>query len=402
MKKYLTFIALIFSIGLFSQAKQPNNSIKDFVDFLKQDNLLSPKEYIFDLYMENDIVILTERHHADITQYELIIDVLKDERFNGNLYTEIGTVHLIKAINNFLKKENLTENKKKEEILKIERNLIYHFVWEKYNYYHLLSSIYDINQTRKGNKKIMLYPLDVKYDWESIKYYEEYKMFVDLQRENIIDRDLVMGVNFVNTYQKVIKNNPNKNKALVILNIYHGYTKIPVYAPLPTEPFNYSTAEYIYKTYPKTTKNIYLNSVIYDPKYSLVEDGKWDAAFKYTGNKNVGFNMKDTPFGQTEFNMYYFGGGFEKVNFEYIFDGFIFYYPFDEFNLAWGIPDIYSDEFTDLFYRRISITDGITVEEAKNSQEIKDFLKEINTLQYSKVEDLNMLLTQMNKWLDNN
>ena len=53
----------------------------------------------------------------------------------------------------------------------------------------------------------------------------------------------------------------------------------------------------------------------------LIADGKWDAAFRFTGNKNVGFDLKDTPFGKTKFNMYNFGGSdYETVNFEYIFE----------------------------------------------------------------------------------
>lgn len=401
MKPYFTIFAIFLSLNMIGQTKKPHDSIKTYVEFLKQDHLLSPKEYIFNLYKENDIVILTERHHADMTQYEFILNVLKDERFDGNLYTEIGTIHLEKDINAFLKEEDLTEKEKKDKILKIYRNLCFYLVWEKYNFYHLLSSVYDINQTRKGDKKIMLFPLDVELDWDSMKSHEQYKMFSDYQRKNIIDRDLVEGINFVNSYRKVIKNNPAKRKALVIMNTYHGYTKIPNYKPNPTEPFIYSTSEYIYKTYPKTTKNIYINSIIFYPEYTLVNDGKWDAAFKFTGNNNLGFNMKNTPFGATEFDMYHFGGGFEKVDFEYIFDGFIFYYPFDEFNLVWGIPDIYSEEYHDLFYERIAITDGLTIEDAKQSKENIEFLEDINKLNSSKLDNLENLIKQRDKWLKN-
>jgi len=91
MKKViLIFISLCISDLLYSQSLQPNDSIKQFVDYLTSGNHLSPKEYIFQSFEKNDIIILSERNHKEIKQYELIVDIIKDDRFKGNIYTEVG------------------------------------------------------------------------------------------------------------------------------------------------------------------------------------------------------------------------------------------------------------------------------------------------------------------------
>ena len=279
---YLILFLINFSI--FSQTIQFNDSIKEYVDFLNKEKYLSPKEYIFKQFETNDIVILSERHHADTTQYELIISIIKDNRFKGAIYTEVGIFNSLKLINQFLLKENLTKNERKQSLLAVYRDIDFYIVWEKYNYYDLLSSIYDINQHRKKEEKIFLIPLDVEFHWDKLKNHEQYQLFDDYTDNNIIDRDLQMGKHFVKAYSYLSNKYPNKKKALVILNVYHGYTRIPTFSPLPTRPDIYSSAEYIYKTYPNKTKGILINTVNYVKK-ELVEKGKWDAAFKLTGNK---------------------------------------------------------------------------------------------------------------------
>jgi len=401
MKKLiLAFIALSISALLHSQSLQPNDSIKQFVDYLTNGNHLSPKEYIFQSFEKNDIIILSERNHKELKQYELIIDILKDERFKGNIYTEVGVFNAEKQINEFLKKEGLSKQEKEIQLLNIYKILDYSTIWENYNYYFLLSSIYDINQHRKEKDKIFLSPLDVEFSWNSIKCQEQYEMFHNMMRTNDINRNEIMGKHFIMGYQRSKRNNSNKIKALVILNTYHGYIKTPSFLPLPTMPNILTTAEFIYKTYPTATKGILLNGYGFSP-VKLVADGKWDAAFKINGNKNLGFDFKNTPFGTTKFDMYNFGGNdYAIVNFEYIFDGFIFFTPFEDFELAVGIPNIFNDkEFVEEFYGSAAIDQNITIEEAKKIKETIVYIETVNSLKIGKIQRLDELTKELNKWL---
>jgi len=399
--KAVLIIAIFINSLSFSQSIQTNDSIKIFVDYLTKENHLSSKEYLLQSFEKNDIIVLSERHHQEIKQYELIIDVIKDERFKGNVYTEVGVYNSKEKINDFLKKEGLSKEEKETELLTIYRNLDYEPVWDKYNYYYLLSSIYDINQQRKENDKIFLFPLDVEFCWDSIKCPAQYLMFQDMMETNVIDRNRIMGKHFIKAYGNSKSNNPNKKKALVILNTYHGYTRIPTFLPLPSMPTVYSTGEYIFKTYPTITKGILINGYSFSNISKFVAGGKWDAAFKITGNKNIGFDLKNTPFGTTTFDMYNFGGKqFSTVNFEYIFDGFIFYSPIEDFELAVGIPNIFNNkEFIEEFYRRTAFEENITIDEAKKSKEINDYIETVNNLKIGKVQEIDELNKAISNWL---
>ena len=217
----------------------------------------------------------------------------------------------------------------------------------------------------------------------------------------VIDRNSLMAKHFIWIYDEAKYFNPNKRKALVIMNSYHGYTRIPPYLPNPTEPFSYSTSSYIYKTYPTDTKGILINFYPTSNEIKLVADGKWDAAFKLTGNKNIGFDFAGTPFGETKFDMYNFGGNaYKSVDFETLFDGFVFYEPIENFQLAVGIPHLFDDSsFVEEFYRRTAIDEQITLDEAKSSTETQNYIKETNELKINKLPNLDQYNDLINQWI---
>jgi hypothetical protein len=393
-------ISILITFGycftVFAQF-MPNDSIKSYVDFLQQETFLSTKEYILKSFEEKDIIILSERLHPEFKQYEMIVEVIKDKHFTGNVYTEVGFFNMGKKINDFLLKEKLTDTEIKEHIFDIIKNLDY-LLWPNYNYYYLIESIYRINQQREPNEKIMLYPTDIIFYWDSIKCGEQAKMLVEMQEPQndlppVINRNAIMAQHFIKQYVKDKHYNSNKKKALVIQNTYHGYTRIPKYLPLPTQPNTYSTGEYIYKTFPNSTKGILINGI--SNSWELVANGKWDAAFNFTGNKNIGFDLKGTPFGKTKFDMYSFGeNAYENVTFDFIFDGFVFYEPIYNFEMVDGITGIFDDEvFLKEFYRR-ALMMGYTKDEIKASVEYW------NTKTINKIENFDKYNEIINKWLE--
>jgi hypothetical protein len=400
MKRIITLILIIFGCCLTVLAQfSPNDNIKSYVDFLEHATFLTPKEYILKSFEEKDIVILSERLHPEFKQYEMIVEVIKDERFTENVYTEVGTFSAGQQINDFLLKEGLTDVEIKEHIFDIFKNLDFFVLWPNYNYYYLVENIYWVNQQRRPNEKIMLYPTDIIFSWDSIKCSEQYNMLADMQEPQngfppVIDRNMIMAQHFIGQYVENKHFNPNKKKALVIMNTYHGYTRIPKFLPRPTEPSTYSTAEYIYKTFPNSTKGILINGL--SNSGELVANGKWDAAYKFTGNKNVGFDLKNTPFGNTKFDMYNFGrSDYENVNFDFIFDGFVFYEPIENFEVVVGIPGIFEDKaFVAEFYRRALMMKGVTIEE------IESYIEDWNIKTKKKKYNLDKYIIEINKWLE--
>ena len=408
-KAFLPFLAVIIIFGAYNnvtaQTIIKNDSIKPYIHFLENNRFLSAKEYILSKFEKYDIVILSERLHPDITQYDVILDVVKDKRFQGHIYTEVGVANMSERLNNFLLNSTFTKEEKERELLSIYRDIDYSVCWENYNYYQLISEVYEINRNRKNEEKIMIFPTDVAFDWNDFTTSEACNLFFNLMENpaNGIDRNVIMGKNFVRFYETVKYRNPNKQKALVIQNTYHGYTRIPTYRDLPTEPNIYSTGEYIYKTYPDKTFGIYINGMKNGEFGRLSNNGIIDAAFEYTKKDNVGFDVKGTPIGNAKFDLYNFGGtDYIDVNFDYIFDGMIFYKPLKELVSKQGIPNLYPKEFEEQFFKRSALENNQTLEEAKNDKENIEYLKAINTTVEKSLDEetLKSISEQIKKWIE--
>ncbi|MDR2563407.1 MAG: hypothetical protein LBC98_05625, partial [Prevotellaceae bacterium] len=70
--RYLKLIIIIVCMTSgFVVANAQNKEIVSYIDFL-QNQKTHPVDYVFELFEKYDIVILGERDHRDISQYELI------------------------------------------------------------------------------------------------------------------------------------------------------------------------------------------------------------------------------------------------------------------------------------------------------------------------------------------
>ncbi len=401
IKLILLFLTLI-SLNFFSQETKIKPELKPYVDFLQQNKFLSAKDFILKKFETKDIVIISERDHRDFTQYDVYFDIIKDPNFKGNVFTENGSFNNYQRINKFLLNSNLSKEEKEKELLSIYRDLTYTIIWEKYSYYALLDTIFEINKTRENKDKILLFPLDLEFDWNNYNCHSQYKLFDDYSENSIIDRNIIMGKHFVKFFEFAKKRNPERKKALVIQNTYHGYIRIPKYLPNPTMPEIYSTGEYIYKTYPKTTTNIYVNFYKSgDFSGDLTNSGLFDASFAYTGVDNIGFDLEDTPFGKSKFDLYDFGGeDYDTANFDYIFDAMIYYKPVTEMLLVSGIPNVYPKEFENQFYERLSLIKGLS--KAETIKKYHQSLREWNTKIETKLPEKNIkkIQSQIKYWLE--
>lgn len=400
MKLHFVFVFALFTSMVFPQKKiEVKDSLRPYIDFLQKQQFPTAKDYILQRFDTYDIVVFSERHHQDIGQYELILDIVKDERFQGNLYTEVGVFNSYENINQFLFNSELNPEEKIEELNRIYRDLDYTELWGNYNYYYLLSELFEFNKNRRDEDKIMVFPLDLMFDWDDFENHSQYKLFEDYAENSVVDRNTIMGNHFVASYDFAKQRNPKRSKALVIENTYHGYIRIPKYLPHPTQPDIYSTGEYIYKTFPGKTTNVYINYFKSGEMGNLSNNGLFDASFEFSNIDNIGFDLKNTPFGNAKFDLYNFGDtDYEEANFDYIFDGMVYFHPVYAMELATGIPDIYPKEHEKDFFKRLSIIDGISYEESV--RENSEYLKEINEKQVQKLNDSIILKihSQINQW----
>jgi len=399
MKRY---IALIIYIVWTCSLALGQNSVNDYFNYLNKEHL-SPKEYIFKLFETNDIVILGERDHRDTTQYDLILDILADERFInqiGHIYTEVGVINRTKSANEVLKKQYSNEIEFEQELRKLYRELDFNPIWEKYNMYKYLKGIYEINKSLSVDKKITIGLTDHEFDWDNMNANKYAKFENALYKEIAVTRDSIMALNFMTLYEMQTPIN-GKRKALYIQNHPHAISINTVYNNNRIK----SVGHFLKEAYGDNLKIVLLNwynfgSFYFMPKQkiTLIDDGKWDAAYELSKHKSIGFNLKNSPFGNTKYFPY------ENLKYQDIADGLIYYLPFYKFVCTIGVPNIIDEDFAEELLNRYIIVFG---ENNKRTEKIikspekakKSFTNYHNKVRSFKCENCKRLRREMNKWL---
>jgi hypothetical protein len=127
-------------------------------------------------------------------------------------------------------------------------------------------------------------------------------------------------------------------KALIILNYRHAFKINTLYKG----KLNKNAAKYLFDYFGDRVTNILISQVIFrkkgkNYKYSLIQDGKWDASFKFLGIEDVGFDLKNNIFGKDDLDMWDINSGY---TYEEAFEGFVFYKSIEEYNLVSGFDGL--------------------------------------------------------------
>ena len=344
MKKLL----LLFLLSIFSCSE--NSEIKPYVDYLKNTEKKSAKDYILQQFQEHDIVILCERHHSEISQYELIKEVLSDDYFKENVknvFTENGVINLQPEITDFLKLKNLDSVLVDKKLTEFQQNASFWFIWERYSFNYLLRTIYDINNNSEN--QISLFPSDSEFDWQKVKTVEDYIREQDFEIE---PRDSIMAYNIINQYEK-IKSKKN-NKALVILNYRHAFK---IHTIRSNGELQQNAGKYLSDYFGNRATYILSNRPIFFKRekswaYELIQDGKWDATFKKQNIDNIGFDLDNTVFGNDNFDLW---NGMKDIKYKDVFDGFVFYKAIEDHNIEEYYDGLISKDFEEECFRRYKI-----------------------------------------------
>ena len=336
--------------------KQSKNKIEPYVSFLNQQK--EAKEYIFDLFEKYDIIILTERLHYEMTQYNFIYDVISDQRFIdnvGSIFTETGGVNYQPELDSLMNTNHLSEEELNIQIANLMKNFSISWpVWDKTNMFTHLKSLYKLNQNLSTERRINHYFTDINFIWDGMTedaYRKE-------RRSLLRRRDEIMAKNFSKQYEKNHSSNPNRNKCLVIMNYRHGF------GPLRSgsgELLEMNTAALIMEKYPEISANVLINTVAisfdvskYGVSVSSIQNGIWDNAFRTIGNKSLGFDFQNSPFGRDEFDMT-IKQSWASYSYQDVFTGFIFYKSIEDHTTSMGFPKILENNFEEKMIERAKL-----------------------------------------------
>lgn len=393
----IVILFLFSAITAYSQSQ-----VKALVSFFETQNK-HPKEYIFDLFKTNDIVIIGERDHRDTTQYDLILDIVKDKRFIeniGHIYTEVGVINQTNWANEILKGNYTNKEDFDKDFKDLYRNLDFNALWDKYNMVKYLKGIYSINKDLEANDKITVGFTDCALDWKTTTTHEQYKQFIKQSLKGYGTRDSIMAFNFLKLYDaQKLKN--GKKKALLIQSRPHAINLNVDYKNIRIK----KTGAYIKEVHSDKVKIVAFNwykwvpsewnGLWHGPKHeiALTDNGKWDAAYEMTGKPTIAFDIKNTPFGNTIFDYSYE----QSILFEDVIDGMIFYLPFYEFTCTRGLPNIVDVNFAKTFIKRIDIINGNTDYSKKYSPQ--DEVLDWGDFRETDCVDFDELKVQMQQWI---
>lgn len=344
--------------------KHPKNVTAPYVSFLEKQK--DAKDYIFKLFEKKDIVILCERAHPEMTQYDFIYDIISDKRFIenvGNVCSEIGSTTQQANLDSLMNTDSLSNDELELKLVKILRNYSYYPIWENTNYFNYFKKLYTLNQKLPKEQRIQHSFTDIKCNWKRITNKKDYSKI----KSDMRMRDKILADNVISKYEGMLSSNHVRRKCLVIMNYRHAFGPVTI----QDDQANWENcAAYIMNKYPDKAANIMLNQVklsfgLSNPgfplffmpfQFSPIKEGIWDYSFKEIGNKSLGFDFNKSPFGRDKFDLFIVPN---RNGFKYqdIFTGFVFYKPLEEHYFSLGFKNIITNGFDEEILNRATRID---------------------------------------------
>ena len=304
-----------------------NDNVKPYYEYVKTQTK-SPKEYILGLFEKYDIVVLEESFHGECTEWDLITDIVTDSVFVkkiGNVFSEYGSAIHQDKIDAFLRTNYADE----ERLEKATASLMSYMSGGFYNY---VKSVNIKNTHLPESEKLRHYYCD-NIDWD-------YFTKRDGDGIDTLDRDKFMAQVVINWYNEQVKNG-ERHKCLVVTNTRHSFGYADEIEKVKNGiSFIHQTegnqCMYLYEALPGKVANVIQNT----PKmqnyhflvslYRPINYGIWDKAFEKNNYNPVGFDLKDTPFGNDIFDAYCLRGAKSDFVYSDIYTGVVFNKPFLE------------------------------------------------------------------------
>jgi hypothetical protein len=405
MKKIIILLGLFVFTNNYLFCQEINPELIKYVDFLKIQNT-SAKDYIINLWQKYDVVIICERNHGELTQYDLIYDIVNSEYFINNvgtIFTEVGTVSKQNDVLNFIKTKFTNKELKEQKLLELYRNIQWP-CWEKSNFYFFLNKLNSLNYNLQNDLKINLFVSGVKDPSQREQNSkEDYLKFLENNKNN---RDSLMAFNIIRVFDSIQKSNSSRKKCLVIMNYRHAFSK-PINNDIDNELNITNVGGILFDNYPNNVANVYLNSLatstiaedtnknikFRDYVQTPIQKGKWDASFKIINKENIGFDFQNNPFGEDSLDIWIWSKQYKYKN---LFTGFAYYLPLEKHIEAYGIDNYLSDTFIEELYNRLIIFHEVYGGEV-NKDELKNDFK-YNESKYETLEEFNSVI---NKWTNN-
>lgn len=338
-------VIVIFSM-LIINCSSPNLSSVELETYIKN-NYLSPQEYVISKFLKYDYVFIGEQHRIkhDVNFIENLIPELYKNGIK-NLAIEFGVASNQMQLDSLLSLKQWDKNFAYEIASKG-----FYITWGYKEYLDIIKQAWKLNQTlEEDQQKFRIIYLDSDY----------FSSKRGIARTGGIDRDSNMSKIF---QEEVI----NKNeKALVYTGIHHAFTRYnqPMYGYKKSDSIWLNSNRFgnlIHKKYPGHTFAIFLHAPWqskkrWSRKAVKSVNGVIDDCMANLNNIPVGFDVKETPFGELNSDNSLYSLEHPDFKLKDFCDGYIFIKPYSSFE-------------------KVSVADGFYSE--NNLNKIKEYFKGI-------------------------
>ena len=298
------------------------SSVSQYVDFLNE-NRQDINDYVMGLFEKYDYVILCERHHQEMTQYDMIYDLVTDSRFVDNVgvvFTEIGCAESRDAYRTFVETSFSNDTLLEKGLASfLMENQTVHLLWPNTNWFTFLKRMYYFNHDKEKKVEIMF----ADRNW--------------IDRTELAKRDSVMANNIIRTIEL-----DSLKKSLIIMNYRHAFFT----------PDN--CGWYLQQRFPGKLANVMINFTKADFLSMLnrkeiaradLRNGEWDVAFEQMPTDKFAFDLKDSPFGKDNFDYFVLPWAKENsMRYQDIFNGFIYYTALINHRTSVGFNHLFDPE----------------------------------------------------------
>lgn len=128
-----------------------------------------------------------------------------------------------------------------------------------------------------------------------------------------------------------------------------------------------------------------------------MQDGKWDAAFEVAKKDNLGFDFKNSPFGEDHFDMWSFTE--HDDNYQDIFTGFVYYKSPKDFKLITGVEGLIDSSFIQTYKNRVKLWQQVS--ETEYSLDNETIYEEYGRKNEKQLENIDSISSLINRWFHN-
>jgi hypothetical protein len=371
-------------------------ALEPYIEFLRQPGKTAA-EYLVGLFRHKDLVIICERAHPDLTQYDLFLSVIRDPRFvesAGYIFTEVGVANQTDDINRFLTGGPLPPDSVDRALIRFQRDCSFFPLWDNTNYSYFLRGVYELNCTLPPEKRISVFNSDMPFDWSSADETSVQSFWSGIQT-----RDSIIATQVIRKFDHLRSIPGARRKALAIMNYRHAFGHRFERTP-GVKPQN--VGRYLFDRYGGLAANVYLNFVALkdvrsdtDMTFSAIQDGTWDAAFATLRIEDAGFPFAGSPFGRDTFDIWPAKVGF---TYEEVFDGFVFYLPLEKHLYVTGMPGLVDDVFAAELVRRYALLSALPSGRFKPLTDVEGLRVEAIMRTERRMDGLDSLVAQIRKW----